>query len=84
VLLSQVFKTNHERRIMAQIKIRFSTKTGKPVLGVKGVHGGKCTDVSKAIEEALGTVAERVKTAEYYNMEVETQGQTVKMEQQDG
>lgn len=69
---------------MPQIKIRFSYKTGAPVLDVKGVHGGKCVDVSKFIEEALGEVAERVKTAEFYNKEVETQGQTVRLEQQDG
>lgn len=68
---------------MARISIRFSLKTGKPVVNVKGVQGGKCMDVSKFVEEALGTVADRVKTAEYYNREVETQGQTVRMEQQE-
>jgi glycerol-3-phosphate dehydrogenase len=69
---------------MARITIRFSFKTGAPVIGVKGVMGGKCTDVSKFVEEALGEVAERTKTQEFYAKEVETQGQTVKMEQQDG
>lgn len=68
---------------MARIKIRFSFKTGAPILGVTGVHGSKCTDISKSIEEALGQVAEQTKTAEYYLQEKEVQTGDVRIDQQD-
>ncbi len=37
---------------------------------VKGVKGGKCLELTKELEEALGIVKSREKTSEYYQTEV--------------
>jgi hypothetical protein len=49
---------------------------GEVKIQVKCVPGAACEAVSKAIEESLGTVKTRERTAEYYQ-ESEDQTQTV-------
>ncbi len=44
-------------------------KDGKVNIGVKGIKGSKCLDVTKDLEEELGTVIEREKTSDFYQEE---------------
>ena len=39
---------------------------------VKGVKGKKCLEITKELEEALGIVKSREKTAEFYQTETQT------------
>jgi hypothetical protein len=39
-------------------------KDGKTTIKVEGVKGKSCTDITKLLEEALGTVERRTATAE--------------------
>ena len=41
-------------------------KTGKVQVAVRGVQGEGCLDLTKNIENAVGTVEEREYTPEYY------------------
>lgn len=43
--------------------------TGAVTVHVNGVKGGKCVDLTKDIEEALGVVVSRDKTGEFYQIE---------------
>lgn len=43
---------------------------GKVSLGVKGVKGSQCTDLTRQLEEALGTIEDRAYTGEYYEQPV--------------
>lgn len=47
-------------------KILFEINKGKVAITVKGVKGKSCTDVTKNVETALGTVKSQRKTGEYY------------------
>ncbi|MNS68424.1 hypothetical protein D3C72_1017060 [compost metagenome] len=40
--------------------------TGEVNIQVKGVHGASCLDLTKGLEQGLGTVEDRQLTAEYY------------------
>ena len=44
---------------------------GNVQIQVEGVSGKECLDFSKFLEDELGTVTERVHTAEYYQEEEE-------------
>ncbi len=55
---------------MANINIEI-LPNGKVNLSVDGVKGSGCEDLTKFIEEALGEVQSRERTAEYYEQEVE-------------
>ena len=50
---------------MEQMDIAIATD-GQVAVTVKGVKGKSCTLVSKAIEDALGSVVEDAKTKEYF------------------
>lgn len=52
-------------------KIRIVFQNGKSTVEVKGVKGKSCTDVTKAVEEALGKVEKRSYTKEYSETEKE-------------
>ena len=43
--------------------------TGVVTVHVNGVKGGKCMDLTKDLEEALGVVISRDKTGEFYQIE---------------
>lgn len=45
---------------------------GKVNIKVAGAKGGKCLDITKPIEEALGEVKVREMTPEYYEQPVDT------------
>jgi hypothetical protein len=63
---------------MQEITIRVS-KNGKVNLGVLGVKGGSCKDLTKAMEKALGSTTESENTQEFYE-----QGQGVSNNQNIG
>jgi hypothetical protein len=44
---------------------------------VTGISGPACDGVTRAIEDALGKVARRERTAEYYNKSEQQSGDTV-------
>jgi len=46
-------------------------KNGRVQVAVRGVHGERCREQTKDLEEAIGTVEERNYTAEYYEQPVE-------------
>jgi hypothetical protein len=46
-------------------------KNGRVIVAVKGAHGDGCRALTVDLEEAIGTVEERVYTAEYYEQPVE-------------
>lgn len=48
-----------------EIEIKISP-TGDVSFTVKGVKGARCVDETRFLEEAIGEVTEREKTAEYY------------------
>lgn len=48
---------------MAQIIITID-KAGNPTIMVQGVKGGACKDLTKAVEQALGTVESDTATRE--------------------
>lgn len=48
---------------MAKIRIEFLN--GRSTVSVKGVKGKSCTDITKAVEEALGKVEKKEFTKEY-------------------
>jgi hypothetical protein len=41
-------------------------ENGETTIRVRGVHGAECRDVTKELEEQLGTLRERELTGEYY------------------
>ncbi len=43
--------------------------TGAVTVHVNGVKGGKCMDLTKELEEALGVVVSRDKTGEFYQID---------------
>ena len=43
--------------------------SGEVKILVKGVPGPSCEEVSRRVEEALGTVKDRQRTTEYYMVE---------------
>ncbi len=49
------------------------TPAGEVTLKVKGVAGGQCLELTKALEEELGLVVAREKTSEFYQAEVGTE-----------
>ena len=49
-------------------------RDGRVQVPVKGVKGGACTDLTRALEAALGDVEERRLTAEYHEQPVEVSG----------
>ena len=48
-----------------EMEITISPK-GEVQIQVKGVHGAGCVDLTKGLEDGLGTVEERKLTGEYY------------------
>jgi len=56
---------------MAKMNI-IITPNGYVKIQIEGVKGGRCLDFSKTFEEALGEVADRKLTSEYY------QGESIK------
>lgn len=50
---------------MKEIVIRIS-KDGKVKISVSGVKGGGCKDITKSIENALGTAESSEPTSEFY------------------
>ena len=44
-------------------------RSGDVTAHVQGVKGAKCIDLTKGLEESLGKVMERKKTAEYHKEE---------------
>ena len=62
---------------LAQLKIIVS-KTGEATVEVEGVTGQRCIDITKPIEELLGTVRKRTMKSESYisggNLEKVVQG----------
>jgi len=46
-------------------KMRLEFHNGKTTITVNGVKGKSCTDLTKAVEEALGKVEKRELTSEY-------------------
>jgi len=55
---------------MQEITIRVG-KDGKIDLGVLGVKGNSCKNLTKAMEKALGTAIEVEETAEHFEQEVQ-------------
>jgi len=53
----------------AEITIEID-KSGKVNVSVEGAKGAKCVDITRFLEEALGEVAAREFTAEYFEEEV--------------
>jgi Protein of unknown function (DUF2997) len=49
--------------------------TGEVKIQVKGVHGASCLDLTKGLEQGLGTVEDRQLTAEYYEQQQNQQNQ---------
>jgi hypothetical protein len=49
-------------------------KEGRVQVEVRGIHGEGCVELTKNIENAVGTVEERKYTAEYYEQPVEVFG----------
>lgn len=45
---------------------------GKVSIKVAGVKGGKCLDITKPLEDALGEVTVREMTSEYYEQSLDT------------
>jgi hypothetical protein len=54
---------------MPEITIEID-KSGKVNVSVEGAKGAKCVDITRFLEEALGEVAAREFTAEYFEEEV--------------
>jgi len=50
---------------MKEIVIRIS-KDGKVKISVSGVKGGSCKDITRSIENALGTAESSEPTSEFY------------------
>ena len=50
---------------MEEIDVAISA-TGDVTLGVRGVSGGACLDLTRDLEARLGTVASREHTADFY------------------
>ncbi len=57
-----------------EIEITIDDK-GNVTLQVKGLKGKKCLEVTRELEEALGIVVSREKTAEYYQTETQVERQ---------
>lgn len=53
---------------MKEIVIRLS-KDGKISMSVAGVKGGLCKDLTKSLENALGTTEQTQITGEYYEQQ---------------
>ena len=53
---------------LTTVTVLIDKKAGVSV-EVDGVKGGKCTDVTKQLEEALGTVSKRDKKPDYFKKE---------------
>ena len=43
--------------------------SGEVKIQVKGVHGAQCLDLTKGLEQGLGTVEDRQLTSEYYEQQ---------------
>lgn len=59
---------------MQEMEISISPK-GEVQIQVKGVHGSSCLDLTKGLEQGLGTVEERKLTSEYYEQDQQQQNQ---------
>lgn len=59
---------------MQEITIRVG-KGGKINLGVLGVKGSSCKDLTKALEKAMGSVVEDKNTNEFYDQQTVTEKQ---------
>ena len=53
---------------MQEMEIAISP-TGEVKIQVKGVAGDACLDLTKSLEQQLGTVEERQLTSEYYEQQ---------------
>lgn len=51
---------------MEEIEIRVDQE-GNVTLHVQGVHGEECRVITASLEEALGSVTERVMTGDFYH-----------------
>jgi hypothetical protein len=56
---------------MPQIKLRIA-KNGDTTVTTEGFKGATCKDVTKQLEQALGTTTKSVDTEEMYEPEVNT------------
>ncbi len=54
---------------MQELEITISND-GQVQIGVKGVGGQNCVDMTRDLEEKIGSVTERSFTHEYYEQEV--------------
>lgn len=52
-------------------EITITVKDGQVNLGVLGVKGANCKELTKKIEEAIGATVETQETGEYYEQNVE-------------
>lgn len=50
---------------MHKLTVKISPDGAKTTVGVSGLAGRSCTDVTKAIEKALGSTESDAKTAEF-------------------
>ncbi len=60
---------------MDELEITIDDEGNVTIKVVNGPGGPSCLELTKEIEEALGLVAERELTAEYYEEKTETEGQ---------
>lgn len=66
---------------MQEIEILINAD-GDVIIHVNGVHGEKCTEMTAALEEALGSVESRQYTGDYYQTDLKVcQGDTVRTEE---
>ncbi len=63
---------------MQEIEILINAD-GDVIIHVNGVHGEKCTEMTAALEEALGSVESRQYTGDYYQADLQVcQGDRVR------
>ncbi len=60
---------------MDELEIQIDDEGNVTIKVVNGPGGADCLKLTKEIEEALGLVAERELTAEYYEEKTEAEGQ---------
>jgi Protein of unknown function (DUF2997). len=66
---------------MQEIEILINAD-GDVIIHVNGVHGEKCTELTAALEEALGTVESRQYTGDYYQADLRVcHGDTIRTEE---
>lgn len=51
---------------MKTIKVEIPSDGSQPVVSVNGACGAECSDLTKDLERALGTVEDKTHTTDYY------------------